>query len=117
MTKKSKNYPNNSNAILMAHKHTSLYNNMKKIEQEINDKKRKIEDNKKEIERLQSTLHPSFNISKNEDDYLDKQYNFLIQQNHELVEKMKYIEMQIRDNKFTIDQLNAKIEDYHESLK
>lgn len=107
---------NNSNAILMAQKHTTLYNNMKNLERDIIKKQRKIEDNNKEIAKLQSTFHPSFRLSKNEDDYLDKQYNFLIQQNHELVAKKKAIEMKIRDNKFTIDQINAKIDDYIESF-
>lgn len=105
MNEKSQNYLNNPNAILMAHKHTSLYNNMKKIKNEIINKKRKIDDNNKEIVRLQSILHPSFSLSKSEDDYLDKQYNFLIQKNHELVAKKKAIEIKIRDNKFTIDQI------------
>lgn len=112
MSEKSKNYLNSPNAILMAHKHTSLFDKIKKIEKEISDKKQKIEDNKKEIERLQSTFHPSFNLSKNEDNYLDKQYNYLIQQNHELINKKKAIEIEIQDNKFTINRLKAEIKDY-----
>lgn len=107
----------NSSAILMAQKHTSLYKNMQTIEKEIADKKREIELNKIEIERLQSTYHPSFSISKNHSEYLDKQYNFLIEQNHELVLKLKDIETRIRDNKFTINQIKAVIDDYKGTSK